>query len=93
EIAAKSTAPRIPTTANVAKQATFVNAINLGKINLIGVYGTQSKRYALVRQPNGRYRKVRVGDSLDGGKVQAITASEVRYQKGGRMLALAMPAG
>ncbi|TGD66337.1 hypothetical protein EYC08_05540 [Tabrizicola sp. WMC-M-20] len=85
--------PRIPTRANVAKQATFVNAINLSKINLIGVYGTQSKRYALVRQANGRYRKVSVGDNLDGGRVQAITASEVRYQKGGRMLALAMPKG
>lgn len=88
-----SAAPRIPTRANVAKQATFVNAINLSKINLIGVYGTQSKRYALVRQANGRYRKVSVGDNLDGGRVQAITASEVRYQKGGRMLALAMPNG
>ncbi|WP_103334581.1 hypothetical protein [Pseudotabrizicola formosa] len=88
-----SAAPRIPTRANVAKQATFVNAINLSKINLIGVYGTQSNRYALVRQANGRYRKVGVGDNLDGGRVQAITASEVRYQKGGRMLALAMPKG
>lgn len=93
EVEARSAAPRIPSTANVAKQATFVNAINLGKLNLIGVYGTQSKRYALVRQPNGRYRKVRVGDNIDGGRVQAITASEVRYQKGGRMLALSMPAG
>ena len=90
---AQRAAPRIPTKANVAKQATFVNAINLSKVNLIGVYGTQSKRYALVRQANGRYKKVRVGDSVDGGKVKAITASEVRYQKGGRMLTLAMPKG
>lgn len=88
-----SSAPRIPTKANVAKQATFVNAINLSKINLIGVYGTQSKRYALVRQSNGRYKKVRVGDNVDGGTVQAITATEVRYQKGGRLLTLAMPRG
>ncbi|MFN7223614.1 MAG: translation initiation factor 2 [Paracoccaceae bacterium] len=93
EVVAKSAAPRIPTKANVAKQATFVNAINLSKINLIGVYGTQSKRYALVRQANGRYRKVQVGDNIDGGRVQAITASEVRYQKSGRMLTLAMPKG
>lgn len=86
-----SASPRIPTRANVAKQATFVNAINLSKTNLIGVYGTQSKRYALIRQSNGRYKKVRVGDSVDGGKVQAITANEVRYQKGGRLLSLTMP--
>ncbi|GLS87920.1 hypothetical protein GCM10010873_28940 [Cypionkella aquatica] len=87
-----SAAPKIPTKATVAKQATFKNAINLSKLNLIGVYGTQSKRYALVRTANGRYKKVRVGDTIDGGgRVAAITATEVRYQKGGRLVALAMP--
>ncbi len=86
-----SAAPRIPTRANVAKQATFANAINLSKTNLIGVYGSQSKRYALIRQSNGRYKKVRVGDRIDGGTVQAITQNEVRYQKGGKLIALKMP--
>jgi hypothetical protein len=86
-----SVAPKIPTRANVAKQATFANAINLSKTNLIGVYGSQSNRYALVRQSNGRYKKIKVGDSVDGGRVQAITANEVRYQKGGRLLSLGMP--
>ena len=89
-----SAAPKIPTKATVAKQATFKNAINLSKLNLIGVYGTQSKRYALVRTAGGRYKKVRVGDTIDGGgRVAAITATEVRYQKGGRLVALAMPKG
>ena len=37
--------------------------------------------------------RIDVGDSLDGGKVAAITDSEVRYQKGGRMVALSMPKG
>jgi hypothetical protein len=84
-------APKIPTKASVAKQATFKNAINLSKVSLIGTYGTDSKRYALVRQANGRYKKVKVGDSIDGGKVKAITATEVRYQKGGKLVTLAMP--
>jgi type IV pilus biogenesis protein PilP len=84
-------APKIPTKASVAKQATFKNAINLSKINLIGTYGTESKRYALVRQANGRYKKVKVGDKIDGGTVKAITANEVRYQKGGKLLSLKMP--
>ena len=79
--------------ASVAKQATYVNALNLSKTNLIGVYGTQSNRYALVRMSNGKYKKVRVGDRIDGGTVQAITQSEVRYQKGGRLVALKMPKG
>ncbi|MFV0491627.1 MAG: hypothetical protein ACK5M4_07400 [Pseudorhodobacter sp.] len=88
-----SAAPRIPTRANVARQATYKNAINLSRINLIGVYGTKNKRYALIRSGSGRYTKVRVGDRVDGGTVAAITSSEVRYKKGGRMLSLAMPKG
>jgi hypothetical protein len=84
-------APKIPTKASVAKQATYKNAINLSKISLIGTYGTDSKRYALVRQANGRYKKVKVGDRIDGGTVKAITANEVRYQKGGKLVTLAMP--
>jgi hypothetical protein len=88
-----SAAPRIPTRASVAKQATFANAINLSRLNLIGIYGTPSKRSALVRSSSGRYTKVEVGDRLDGGRVAAITASELRYEKGGRMLVLEMPRG
>ena len=83
--------PALPVKASVAKAATYVNAINLSKINLIGVYGTSSSRYALVRQSNGKYKKVKVGDTLDGGRVAAITASELRYQKGGRMVTLDLP--
>jgi hypothetical protein len=86
-------APSRPTGRTVAEQATFVNAISLNRINLIGVYGTQSNRYALIRQANGRYKKVSVGDRIDGGTIAAITDDEVRYQKGGRMIALEMPRG
>jgi hypothetical protein len=84
-------APSIPTKASVAKQATYKNAINLSKIALIGTYGTESRRYALVRQSNGKYKKVKVGDKVDGGTVKAITTTEVRYQKGGKLLTLKMP--
>jgi hypothetical protein len=86
-----SAAPSIPTKASVAKQATYANAINLSKINLIGTYGTDSRRYALIRQANGKYKKVKVGDKIDGGTVKAITDTEVRYQKGGRLVSLKMP--
>jgi hypothetical protein len=83
--------PSIPSNASVAKQATFKNAINLSKMNLIGTYGTDSRRTALIRQSNGRYKKVEVGDKIDGGTIVAITEGEVRYQKGGRVLTLEMP--
>lgn len=86
-------APSIPSSASVSKQATLPNAINLRKINLIGVYGSSSDRRALVRLPSGRYVKLKVGDRLDGGKVAAIGDGELRYIKGGRNIVLKIPQG
>ncbi|WP_247676962.1 hypothetical protein [Leisingera sp. HS039] len=91
--AAAAAAPRIPTAASVARRATVSNAINLRKLNLIGVYGTASDRRALVRLPSGRYKKVQVGDRIDGGRVIAIGESRLQYQKGGRNRTLEMPKG
>lgn len=90
---AQVTTPSIPSSASVARSATQTNAINLRKINLIGVYGTSSDRRALVRLSTGRYRKVKVGDRLDGGRVSAIGESELRYVKGSRSIVLALPKG
>ncbi len=91
--ASQRVAPRIPTATSVAKQATQRNVLKLRKVNLIGVYGAPNSRRALVRLSNGRYRKVKIGDRLDGGKVSAIGDSELRYQKSGRSLVLKMPKG
>ncbi len=92
-IAPRTVKPKIPSSASVARQATLDNAINLRKINLIGVYGTPANRRALVRLPSGRYKKVKIGDSIDGGRVLAISDSELRYQKGGRNMTLKIPSG
>ncbi|MDI3337042.1 hypothetical protein QKW60_11520 [Defluviimonas aestuarii] len=83
-----SAAPNIPTTATVAKQATIKNAINLSEISLIGIYGSSANRRALVRMPNGRYVKLKIGDRLDGGQVAAIGASELSYVKRGKTIVL-----
>ena len=80
--------PNMPTTVTVAKQATVKNAIDLGKMNLIGVYGSSSNRRALIRMPTGRLVKVKVGDRLDGGQVAAIGDNELTYVKGGRSYTL-----
>lgn len=88
---AEGAAPSIPTKASVAKQATYQNAINLSKTSLIGIFGTPSKPYALIRTQAGKYKKVKVGDKVDGGVVKAITENEVRYQKGGKLVTLKMP--
>jgi len=90
---AAASAPAIPTSASIARRATERNAINLRQVNLIGVYGTPSDRRALVRLSNGRYRKVQVGDRIDGGRVSAIGDTELRYTKSGRSVVLRMPRG
>lgn len=87
----QKTAPRIPSKSSVAKAATVRNQLNLRKINLIGVYGKPSSRRALVRLANGRYKKVKIGDRLDGGRISSISDGELRYSKGGRNVILKMP--
>lgn len=82
-----------PTSASVARAATEKNRISLRKVNLIGVYGKPESRRALVRLANGSYRKVQVGDRLDGGQVAAIGEDELRYVKSGQSVVLKMPKG
>lgn len=86
-------APNIPTRASVGEQATATNAIALNRVNLIGVYGGNSDRRALVRLPSGRYVKVAVGDRVDGGRVAAIGANSLQYVKSGRNITLTVPQG
>lgn len=83
-------APEIPTSASVAAQATVANAINLGRTNLIGVYGASGNRRALVRLGNGRFVKVEVGDRLDGGKVASISEGQLTYVKNGKTVVLTL---
>lgn len=83
--------PTAPTSSSVARAATDSNALPLGKVTLIGVFGSDSSRRALVRMPNGRFKKVTVGDRVDGGRVAAIGADQLRYVKNGRTLTLRMP--
>jgi hypothetical protein len=86
-----TTGPVLPTRANVAKTATIKNAINLAKLNLIGVYGSTSKREALLRLPSGRFVRVKIGDRIDGGRVAAIGTNSLSYVKSGRNRVLKIP--
>jgi hypothetical protein len=90
-VAPRSVTPRIPSRTSVAKSATVKNAINLSRVNLIGVYGKPSSRRALVRLSSGRYKKVKVGDRVDGGRVSAIGEGQLIYTKSGRNVTLRMP--
>ncbi|WP_323768937.1 hypothetical protein [Marinovum sp.] len=92
-VAPRTVQPSIPSRSSVAAAATQKDAINLRKVNLIGVYGKPSSRRALVRLANGRYQKVKVGDRIDGGRVSAISESQLSYVKSGRNIVLRMPRG
>lgn len=87
------TTPRIPSSASVTRQATVSKAIDLRKLNLIGISGSASDRRALVRLPSGRITRVKVGDSIDGGSVTAIDNERLLYQKRGRNHTLQLPKG
>lgn len=84
-------APRIPSSANVAREATIQDGIRFQQINLVGVYGSAADRRALVRLPSGRFVKLQVGDRLDGGQVAQIGPDSLVYRKGSRNLSLQMP--
>ncbi|SLN40581.1 hypothetical protein [Roseisalinus antarcticus] len=80
------------TSGGVATAATTDNAINLSRINLIGIYGREDDRRALVRLANGRYMRVAVGDRLDdGGQVRGIGDGYITYTRGGRNVRLDIP--
>ena len=46
-------------------------------MNLIGVFGSENDRRALVRLSSGRVVRLRVGDRLEGGQVAAIAGDQV----------------
>jgi Tfp pilus assembly protein PilP len=77
----------------VARQATESNALNLGELSLVGVFGAAGSRRALLRLANGRFQTVEVGDRVDGGQVVAISTSQLSYAKSGRTLVLHLLAG
>ncbi|WP_439104186.1 hypothetical protein [Celeribacter marinus] len=89
-VTAKVPATTVPRSAptSVANAATVKNQLNLRQVNLMGVYGSSSDRRALLRLPSGRFAKVKVGDSVNGGRVQSITSDALTYVKSGRSTTL-----
>lgn len=65
----------------------------LNKTNLIGVIEAKTGRQALVRLPDGGFRKVSRGDSIEGWRVSAVNRESVRLTRRGekRTLLLVAP--
>ncbi len=92
-IADETIAPSGPIPGGVAANATLAEVMDLRAVNLIGVFGRPNDRRALVRLANGRYVRVGVGDSLDGGQVAAIGDNALNYVKRGQTITIAIPNG
>ncbi len=82
---------RIPTGARVGATATIKDAIALSDISLIGIFGTNKTRRALVRLPQGRYIQISRGDRVSGWTVSAVGEDAVRIQKGSKNKVLRLP--
>jgi hypothetical protein len=91
EVAVAAAVPSGNVPRSVAEAATMENVMALREINLIGVYGTPNDRRALVRLENGRYVRVSVGDTLDGGRIAAISDDALSYVRRGRTITLEIP--
>lgn len=72
-----------PTGPGVANAATLSNALELSDINLLGVFGRQGSRRALLRMPNGDVMRVTRGAVVDGWIVSRIDGASLRITRGG----------
>ena len=77
----------------VAAAATQKNEIQPDRMALIGTFGTERNRHALVRHSSGRIEKVTMGEKIAGRRVVAIGNGTMFLQTGSGTTKLEMPAG
>ncbi|MGB3244967.1 MAG: pilus assembly protein PilZ [Sulfitobacter sp.] len=67
-------------------------AVTLPRVALIGIFGSEAASGALIRSPNGKIERVKVGDRAAGGIVAAIGKSKVIIATRGATKVLELPA-
>ena len=72
-----------PAGPGVANAATLAGAIELTQMNLLGVFGQQGSRRALLRLPNGDVMRVSRGTVVEGWVVSRIDKTSMRITRGG----------
>ncbi len=77
----------------VAKAATQRNEIRLDRLALIGTFGTETRRHALLRHSTGRIEKVQMGERVAGRRVVAIADGVVFLKSSSGTKRLDMPEG
>jgi hypothetical protein len=82
------------TPANVAQMATTKNVLERSTIDVIGLFGPESRMSALIRTSTGSIRRVEIGDSLGlTGRIVAIDAQGVILSRNGENRRLTLPSG
>ncbi len=84
-----SSPPSAETPKQVAELAT--EQVNLPRVALIGIFGSEADPRALIRRPNGKIDRVAVGDTAAGGIVTAIGADKVVITQRGDTKVLQLP--
>ncbi|MEL6478081.1 MAG: hypothetical protein AAFR17_12215 [Pseudomonadota bacterium] len=79
----RSTSGSGSSTRSVRRAATE-EGLPLDRTSLIGIINVNSGREALVRLPNGRFRRVGRGDVLDGWRVSLIGRDAMRLSRSGK---------
>lgn len=73
-----------PTGRGVDGAATLKDAMPLNDLALIGVFGGDKGRRALVRHPNGDVQRVKKGGNVDGWTVVSIDSASLRLKRGSK---------
>ncbi len=79
----------LPTPENVAKIATQKAPLN--RIAVIGIFGSAANLNALVREGNGDFARVSVGDRFNGGVIKAIDNDSLVLIRSGKTKVMKLP--
>jgi hypothetical protein len=71
--------------------ATVPDVLPLDRTALIGLFHGPDGSSALVRLPSGSVVKVAAGETVDGGRVTAISQDGLRLRKGDEEIVLSLP--
>ena len=80
-----------PATRTVSDASVERDRLALDQITLIGVFGTDESRRALLRLPSGEFEPVARGSVIDGWRVLTIDRESVRIGRNSEVLVLVKP--
>ena len=80
-----------PATGDAATRATETVRMSEDTPVLLGTFGNNADRQALLRLSQGATMRVRVGDTVEGGEIVAIGEGSIVVADAGRALRLKIP--